>query len=90
MIPQIKISSNYNIKRSRCELVANNESIFDNCHYTIASFVAYNAPSEDEHTDRYSTYNLCKKYHIMKFMAKCILKLVITKNAVATIVELEK
>lgn len=58
MIPEIKIRLNYDIDRKKCELVANVESIFDICYYSIARLLAANAPSEDPNTDKYSVYDL--------------------------------
>lgn len=48
----------YDIDRKKCELVANVESIFDICYYSIARLLAANAPSEDSNTDKYSVYDL--------------------------------
>jgi len=74
MIPEIKLSLNYDIQRDKCELVANIESIFDICYYTIARLVASNAPSEDENTDRYTSYDLGEQISYCEICGKMYIK----------------
>ena len=46
------------IDRKKSELVANVESIFDICYYSIDRLLAANAPSEDPNTYKYIVYDL--------------------------------
>lgn len=74
MIPEIKLNLQYDIDRDRCELVANVDSVFDICYYTIARLLATNAPSEDPNTDKYSVYDLGEKISYCEVCGKIYIK----------------
>lgn len=74
MLPQIKLSLNYDVSRNKCELVAYVESIFDICYYSIARLLAANAPSEDPNTDKYSVYDLGENIAFCEVCGKMYIK----------------
>ena len=72
MIPEIKLSLNYDIDRKKWNLVANVESIFDICYYSIARLLATNAPSEDPNTDNIAPTIWVSQFHFVKCVEGCI------------------
>lgn len=74
MFPEIKMSLHYDFQRKRCEFVANINSIFDICYYTIARLLAANAPSEDPNTDKYSVYDLGESVSFCEICEKMFIK----------------
>lgn len=74
MIPEVRMYLSYDISRKRCEFVANIESVFDICYYTIARLLASNAPSEDQNTDKYSVYDLGESISYCEICGKMYIK----------------